>query len=471
MSVSARPLRWGFHRDSVTRTEGGEQGDPPGLVPWLAMALVRETHLGPLALEIDGQHAGHLITFEGGDAFAEVIETPNTGGPTEKSIGNAQYDDIVVTCPFPDGPLAMWVTEFLEGKAPEHDGAVILLDHNWQPVRRLDWQGGAIFSVAFPGLDATTVQHAGHVTIVIRPTTTKDTGGGRRVLRSPQLKTSRWFSGNFALSMPGIDCTRVIKVEPVVVTQTYMPGRGAPKPGPVHVSDLVVTVHQAGTSDFARWSEDFIVAGNNTRSHEKDATIRYLDRLRGDDLASLNVLSTGVFRVDRESQTAGVATSAQVRFSMYAEQVKWVKTEEPVVPPAAPTAQSSTDRDVRGVLGKRLAPAEVVRRLQEEPTSEQGPPGVDSERRLGREVGIAWAQRHASLAELREVAAADDQDWTSLILPEGHSLAGTLAATVNIPVLDDGRLVLPRGALAEGLIRGILEALAEVSSSITSNMK
>jgi hypothetical protein len=113
----------------------------------------------------------------------------------------------------------------------------------------------------------------------------------------------------------------------------------------------------------------------------------------------------------------------------------------------------------------------VVRRLQEEPTSEQGPPGVDSERQLGREVGIAWAQRYASLAELREVAAADDQDWTSLILPEGHSLAGTLAATVNIPVLDDGRLVLPRGALAEGLIRGILEALAEVSSSITSNMK
>lgn len=89
------------------------------------------------ALEIDGKPAGSLNTFEGGGAFAEVIETPDTGGPPDKSIGNAQYDDIVVTCPFPDGTLATWVTAFLEGKAPEHDSAVILLNRNWQPLRRL----------------------------------------------------------------------------------------------------------------------------------------------------------------------------------------------------------------------------------------------------------------------------------------------------------------------------------------------
>jgi hypothetical protein len=417
-------------------------------------------------LEIDGKHAGELSTFDGGGAFAEVIETPDTGGPTDKSIGNTQYDDIVVTCPFPDGTLAAWVTAFLEGKAPEHDGAVIQLNFNRQPVRRLEWQKGAIFSVAFPGPDVTEFNQARHVTIAIRPTTTRDIGGGGQVFTPPQLQAKAWWAGNFALSMPGIDCTRVIKVEPIVVTQTYLApasGRGAPRPGPVHVSDLVVTVQQTGVSDFVRWAEDFIVAGNNTKSHEKDATVRYLAHNLRDDVRRLNVLSTGIFRVDHLSQTSGLANLTQVKFSMYAEQLQWVKPAEPVVPPAAPTAQPSTDRDVRNVLGKRLAPAEVVRRLREEPASEQRPEGVDSQRRLGRDVGIAWAQRHASLAELREVAAADDYDWSSLSLPEGHSLAETLAATVNIPLLDDGRLELPRDALIEGLLSGVLEALAELN--------
>jgi hypothetical protein len=113
-----------------------------------------------------------------------------------------------------------------------------------------------------------------------------------------------------------------------------------------------------------------------------------------------------------------------------------------------------------------LAPAEVVRRLQEEPASEQRPYGVENQRQLGREVGLAWAQRHASLTELREVAAADDQDWSSLSFPEGHSLAETLAATVDIPLLYDGSLQLPRDALAEGLLSGVQEALAEVNDQL-----
>jgi hypothetical protein len=72
---------------------------------------------------------------------------------------------------------------------------------------------------------------------------------------------------------------------------------------------------------------------------------------------------------------------------------------------------------------------------------------------------------------LREVAAAADQDWSSLSFPEGHSLAETLAATVTMPLLYDGRLEMPRDALTEGILSGILEVLAEVSSSIVSNMK
>ncbi|MEO7423163.1 MAG: hypothetical protein ABIU87_12310 [Ornithinibacter sp.] len=208
------------------------------------------------------------------------------------------------------------------------------------------------------------------------------------------------------------------------------------------------------------------MTGNNTKANEKDATVRYLaTNLRG-ELGALSVLSTGIFRVDPESQTVGVATTARVKFSMYAEQVRWAKAAEQSVPSATPTSQPSTGRDVRDVLGRGLSPADVIRRLREAPASEQSPNAVDSQRRLGRDVGLAWAQRHASLAELREVVAADDQEWSSLSLPAGHSLAETLAATIDTPLLYDGGLELPRDALAEGLLSGVLEALAELNEQL-----
>jgi hypothetical protein len=431
----------------------------------LVMAENREPTAAAFALEIDGKFAGNPSSFDGGDPIADVVETPRASAATDKSIRNVHFDDIVVTTSFPEGPLGAWLTAFLEGKAPEHDGAVILLDLNRRPLRRIEWKRGALFSVAFPALDGRG-KEAGQLTIAIRPAVVKDVGGGGQALSLAKVRS--WNAANFSLSMPGINCARVMRVEPLVVTQTYLAppsGRDAAQPGPVHVSDLVVTVSQSGASDFALWAQDFIVNGKNSKSHEKDATVRYLASNMREEVASLDVMSTGIFRVDHESQVVGVATIAHVKFSMYAKQVRFATAAQPAGPAAEETARPRTDRDLSNVLGQRLPAADMVRRLQE-PSSETRTDGVDSQRRLGRDVGFAWAQRHASVAELREVAAADDQDWSSLSLPEGHSLAETLTATINLPLLLDGRLELPRDALAEGLLSGVLEALADMNAQI-----
>lgn len=423
---------------------------------------------GALALEIDGKHAGFIDSLDGGGVFAEVLEAPGTGGPTDKSIGSAQYEDIVVTCGLPEDTLAGWVSGFLAGKAPVHDGAVIMLNANRAPVRRLEWQQGAIHAVAFPGLDATEGKGVARLTITIRPTVTRDMGGSGQVPAASKNQLKAWNNGNFALSMPRIDCTRVVRIEPLIVTQTYQPpasGRGAATAGPVHVSDLVVSVQESGAADFLRWGEDFIVGGRNTASDERDATIRYLAPNLRDDVATLTVLSTGIFRMDHDSQVSGVARTNRVTVSMYAEEVRLARLTLPVAPPAeaATRALPEPQGDLRDVLGKRLAPADVAARLREQPLVDSGRGRVSTQRQLGKELGIAWAQRLASPSELREVAAADDQDWSALSLPEGHSLAGTLAASVDIPLLSDGSLELPRDALSEGILSGVLEALAELN--------
>jgi hypothetical protein len=104
-----------------------------------------------------------------------VFESLGTGGgPVDKSIGAAQYEDIIVTCGLPEDILAGWVSGLLAGKAPQHDGAVVLLDLNRQPVGRLEWDQGAIHAVAFPELDATGAKGVARLTITIRPTVIRD---------------------------------------------------------------------------------------------------------------------------------------------------------------------------------------------------------------------------------------------------------------------------------------------------------
>lgn len=421
-----------------------------------------------LALEIDGKHAGFIDGVDGGGVFAEVLEAPGTGGPTDKSIGAAEYEDVVVTCGLPEDTLAGWVSAFLAGKAPVHDGAVIMLNANRAPVRRLEWQQGAIHAVAFPGLDAIEAKGVARLTITIRPAMTREVGGSGQVPAASKNQRKVWSAGSFALSMPGVDCTRVVRIDPLVVTQTYQPpasGRGPATAGPVHVSDLVVSVQEAGAADFLRWGEDFIVGGRNTASDELDATIRYLAPSLRDDVARLEVLSTGIFRVDHDSQVSGVARTSRVTVSMYAEEVRFAMATAPVAPPteAAARAASEPQADLRDVLGQRLAPADVTARLRDQPHVDTGRGRVSTQRQLGRDLGLAWAQRLASPTELREVAAADDQDWSAMSLPEGHSLAATLAASVDMPLLSDGSLELPRDALSEGILSGVLEALAELN--------
>lgn len=438
-------------------------------MPWLAMAINTGRLAATFALEIDGKFAGLLNGFDGGDPFAEVIETPVAGGPTDKSIGPPQYDDIIVTCGLPEEPLTTWLVEFLAGKAPERAGAVIVLNLNRQPIRRLEWQRATIASLTFPALDAVEGKKAAGLTIAIRPESTRDVGGGGQLFPLVASKRKAWLQGNFAVSLPGIDTTRVMRVEPIVATQTYLPptsGRGAPKPGPVQVSDLVITVSQTGAADFVKWSDDFIVAGNNSKAHELDATIRLLGPNLKDDLATLKILSTGIFRTDHELLGEGVATLARVKFSLYVEQVEWVAVAEPAPEPDTPPPPPAEDRDLRDVLGQRLTRDDVANRLREQPPEDPGRASVDGQRKLGRDVGFAWAQRLATMAQLRELAAADSQDWTNLSLPAGHSLAEVVAATIDIPLLQDGRLELPRDALAEGVLAGVIEALAELNEQV-----
>lgn len=421
------------------------------------------------ALEIDGKFAGGLSSVEGGAVYGVVLENASTNGPTDKSISEVKFDDIVVTSGVPDAVLADWLVKFLKGQGIPHDGAVVILDHNYQPLQRLEWDKGTIASVTLPALSGTS-KEAARLTITIRPEVVRSTTGPSPWVFPKVMSSKSWLASDFSVAIPGVDCKYVATVDALTVSQSFVTtGRGAPKPGPLEVGDLVLTVSELGEGDFRAWTDDFIVRGNNGSAQEKSATIRYLPRSLKGELFSVNLQSVGIYRLDPNKRSANVESIARVTASMYCESAELVFPAQEVAPPPVIPADGGPD-NLREFLGVRLDAGEVTRRLRETRNRPPVTSETDRQRQLGVDLGIAWAERRASLAELQEFETIDDE-WSSLALPRGHSLGEVLVATGAVPTPYDGRLELMRDPLAEGVLAGIMQVLSEVSEAITTNLK
>ena len=431
---------------------------------WLmAISSGKAYSAASFALELEGSFAGFLGSVEGGGAHGDVVdEPPGADGVVHKHLSGVRYDDLVVTSGFVDGAWGDWLTAFLEGKAPQHDGAVVFLNHNYVPIRRMEFRHATIASLTFPRLDASG-KHAGQLTVALRPEATVD-GSVSGSFASSLAKTKAWTTSNFVVDLPGIDCSKVTSVAPLTVSQAVIedavgggriPTRGA---GPLQVGDLVLTVAQSGTTDFARWRDDFVVRGNNSQADEKTATVSLKTPNFRDDVFSVVLKGVGIHSFDPEKEVQGVASIARATASMYCEEVALV-LPKPVAgqPPAPPVEVSAagSGRSGLGVVGDRpFAPADVARRLLSTAEAEPALSEADAQRQRGARLGAAWAQSMASLDELSQVAAMVRGDWTAIALDDGHSLVGALQESGVVPTAHSGDLELSRDSFVEGVAEG-----------------
>ena len=447
----------------------------------------RSYSAGTFALEVEGQFAGYLVGLEGGSVHAPVVEEPaRTDGVVPKHLGQPAYDDPVVTCGVPTGPLADWLVAFLDGQAPAHDGAIVVLNYNYQVTRKLEFRHATIAAVTFPRLDGSSKEPA-HLTVTIRPESTRDVAAsGSGKLQTGKV-TKAWQSSSFAVAIPGVDCTRVSSVAPLTVSQTQAGDavgetrEPARRIAPLDVGDLVVTVAESGASGFTAWRDDFIVRGNNGRGQEKDATLTFLAPNLRDPLMTLRLTGVGIHRLDRSPQVRGVESVARLSAAMYCEEVDLVLPQPTApAPPAAPApppvpAPPPEPGRERGAVdaerlwdgGRRLDPALVARRLRDTGATPQVDSETDRQRQWGAQVGAAWAGRIGSLDELTEVAsAARGDDWTSILLPDSHSLVEALRTAGVVPVEHEGGLELSRDSFVEGLVRGAASTFDEVKHQL-----
>ena len=348
------------------------------------MADKRAYSTGGVALELGGVHAGWLISAGGGDATADVVaEKLGTFTFRHKHLANVRYTDIRVTCGLDmEAGFWTWLADALASRQTRQDGALVFLDYDSTERRRLTFQHALVTQIGFPALDAASKETA-RLAVRLSPELTHTQKPGAKTSYGKGFvsgKQKKWLPSNFRVTMPGLDLTKVSRVEALAVdVMTDVQAIGAARDyehtaSEVTVPDVELTVAESHAGDLRTWHQDFVISGNNDSSHEKTGSIEMLSPDLKDVLLRLDLTGVGIYALADVPVEANEEGIRRVKAKLYCEEMRLAKspaTASGAPLPAAGSGQampppSRADEqsvDVRsGVpigLSSALAPPEI----------------------------------------------------------------------------------------------------------------
>jgi len=284
--------------------------------------------MSSFGLEVAGKYAGMVASAEGGFAVGNVVEEKlGPGQVAHKHIGRVSYDDITVTCgagmskDFYDYVQAMFTP-----KASVKDGSIKTVDFDHNVVSELDYFQGRITEIGFPELDA-SAKGVARLTVKISPEYTRlKKGSGKLPPPTGQSTASRQLNAdNFRLTIAGLDCTHVNKIEALTVKQkvsldTVGEQRSIRQDSSnLEVPNLVVTLSEATAQSFHDWHKSFVIDGDNGAAKEKQGTLEFLAADMKEALFTLTFHGLGIFRLSPDKAQAGNENIRRITAEMYCQ--------------------------------------------------------------------------------------------------------------------------------------------------------
>jgi phage tail-like protein len=271
------------------------------------VAAQRGYTAGRFALDIGGVPAGWLYSAEGGHATSDVV-SGKIGGVDRQRPGNVRYEPITIECGVGmSRPFYEWIVESI-GMNRTRDGAIHVCDYDGNVKSTLEFHNAAITEIGLPALDAASKEQA-KMTIKFAPEFTRTlTGSGKKVPLGnvDAAKQKRWVSSNFRLEIGGVDCTRVSRIDAI----TIQPAAGAPRGGPragydkgpatVEVPNLIATVEESHSADFANWMNSSS-RNPNSPSNKKSGQLDFLSADGREALFTLHFPNLSIRRLTPEN--------------------------------------------------------------------------------------------------------------------------------------------------------------------------
>lgn len=283
------------------------------------------------AVEIDGQLAGYVKSFEGGIAHGDVVEVVlgNQSG-VKKHIGPPKYDEFQIQVGSTSGALFEWVTGILDGRSVAKNGAVLTLDHNYTEQRRINFNGAYPTELTIPALEA-GARDAGHLAVKFQPERTQMPVAKPGAPRpgGPSRQEKPWLRGNFQLKIAGLEqaCAYVTRIDALTVRQpiaTATTGQERYRestPGKVEYSNLVIYLAENRADPFFKWFEEFVVRGNNGEANERTGSLEFVDATGRGVQLRFNFFNIGIAGCRLEGRSAAADAAPLVRIEMYFERM------------------------------------------------------------------------------------------------------------------------------------------------------
>lgn len=274
------------------------------------------------AFELGGVLGGYLHSVEGGNAVADVVEEkPGPDHIVHKHIAGVKYEDITLACGTGmSKAFYEWIKASFDLKPMRPDGSIKVLDFDSNIISEMDFFHGLLTEIGFPALDAAS-KDAAELTIKISPEYTRYKKGSGK-LEIKQAIQKKWLPANFRLTISGLDCTRVNKVEALTLTKK-VGARPAGEKGVTNleVPHLVVTLAEATAEKFYEWHRSFVIDGKNGKDQEKNGTLEYLTPDLKEALFELAFHGLGIFRLTPEKLEAGGENIRRVKAEMYCQSI------------------------------------------------------------------------------------------------------------------------------------------------------
>jgi len=284
---------------------------------------------GRFALDISGSNAGFLHSVDGGWVSAEVVTLRDGGDPvSRKHIANPRYEELSLAVPInPSKPLGEWITGTVDGTFPDHDGKVVDMDMNGTARTTTTFHNALITEIKLPSMDASS-KDAAYMTVKLLPEVAQFELGGIAPAPEPAgQKQKNWQAGNFRLTLGGLNCKHVQKIEALTIKQKLTEFRAGDSrdleiiPAGLEISDLVVTLGLSSAGDWVKWAQAFIVEGKSSDADEKDGKLELLSADSKTVLAEIEFFGLGLRKF--QPYLGGAGESARlVKAEMYCEDIR-----------------------------------------------------------------------------------------------------------------------------------------------------
>jgi hypothetical protein len=278
------------------------------------MSITTPAAVESFLIELDSQ-SFPVQSADGGAPAGVVVESPAGTSPfREKHLAGVQYEPFrmdIGSFEATQKPLFEWVKTSWQGTHAQKSGAMMRVGVNGRPVSRREFLKAVVTETTIPKLDASSHDSV-YVTVILVPELTRDVTPPATLPPPGPGRPNTLISSNFRLSIGGLDCTKVSKIDSFKVTQTVT--------GALEFPNLRIELAAASAESWRAWFRSFVIAGNSGSANEKSGSLSFLTPNLASVLATISFQNLGIFRLENAPTEASGEISRLVA-DLYCERM------------------------------------------------------------------------------------------------------------------------------------------------------